>query len=222
MRGAERVPTTCPIVNRGHSRGPTGPDTGGWMIRGTTRRATVLGTALMALILAAQPVAAAHVTSTTGHVGRYTIHDKETTTRGANCDYKTHLSNGQYLLKDISVRPPSVRARNTGPGNQSQWVGWQFKIDRDTNFDGVYANVFTSAVVKRVATETSSADFVRRTWTPASTPKGNFRVRIVIFWYTHASKTNETGRVKATLEWYHARKGGASIIRHNSCNQAFG
>jgi len=188
------------------------------MISRMSRRATVFGPVLMALVLAAQPVAAAHVTSTTGHPGPYTIHDNETTTRGANCDYKTHpSSNGHHLLKDISVRAPSVRARDTGPGNQSQWVGWQFKIDRDSDTNGSYVNIFTSNVVKRMATETSSAAFSRRTWLPASTPQGNFRVRIVIYWYTHASNTNETGRVKATIEWYHVRGGGPDTIRHNSC-----
>lgn len=191
------------------------------MIRTLSRPAMVIGPVLMALMLAVQPAAAANVTSTTGHVGPYQINDEEAGPRGANCDYKTHpQSNGQYLLKDISVRAPFVHARNTGPGNQSQWVGWQFKIDRDTNFDGVYANVFTSSVVKRKATETSIADFSRRSWTPASTPQGNFRVRIVIFWYTHASSTNEKGKVKATIEWYHVRGGGTDTIRNNSCYRA--
>src|SRR5262245_15512237 len=155
------------------------------MIRSMPRRAAVIGSALMALVLAAQPAIAAQVTSTTGKVGPYQINDEQATTRGANCDYKTNAqSNGQHLLKDITVRAPFVHARDTGPGNQSQWVGWQFKIDHDTNFDNVYANVFTSTIVKRKATETTIAPFSRRSWTPASTPKGNFRVRIVIYWYT--------------------------------------
>ncbi len=188
------------------------------MIRRMSRPAAMLGPVMMALVLAAQPAAAAHVTSTTGHPGPYTIHDNHDTTRGANCDYKTNQSsNGHYLLKDISVRAPSVYARNTGPGNQSQWVGWQFKIDRDSDTNGSYENVFTSAVVKEIATETTKADFSRRSWTPASTPQGNFRARIVIYWYTHASKTNEKGRVKATIEYYHVKGGGPDIIRNNNC-----
>jgi hypothetical protein len=178
----------------------------------------VVASALMALALAAQPAVAAQVTSTTGHPGPYQINDDENTTRGANCDYKTqHLSNGQHLLKDITVRAPFVHARDTGPGNQSQWVGWQFKIDHDTNFDNVYANVFTSGIVKRQATETTIAPFSRRSWTPASTPKGNFRVRISIYWYTHSSSTKVTGKVNATIQWYHVRGGGPDDIRETNC-----
>lgn len=182
-----------------------------------SRRAALLGPVLMALVLAAQPAAAAHVTNTTGHPGPYQINDEEGGPRGANCDYKTQVTNGQHLLKDISVRAPFVHARNTGPGNQSQWVGWQFKIDRDTNFDNVYSNVFTSNIVKRTATETTIAPFSRRTWTPASTPKGNFRVRIVMYWYTHSSATTVTGKVYATIQWYHVRGGGPDTVRETNC-----
>ena len=50
-----------------------------------------------------------------------------------------------YRLKDISVRGPKMWAEDTGSGTQHQWMGWKYKIQRDTNNDGSYSTKFTSS-----------------------------------------------------------------------------
>jgi hypothetical protein len=191
------------------------------MIRRMSRRALVFGPVLMALLLAVQPAAAATGIHTTGKVGPYQINDDQTTTRGANCDYETHLTNGSYLLDDIGVRAPFMHARNTGPGNQTQWVGWGYKIQLDKEFDNTFKTIFTSSVVKAKATETTIAPFTRRTWTaPENVKDGNYRVKLFMVWYKPGTSTVEQGRVVANIQWYHAKGGGTDTIRQTDCYKA--
>ena len=184
-------------------------------------RALVFGPVLMALLLAAQPAAAATGIHETGKVGPYQIND-DATTRGANCDYETHLTGGSYLLDDISVRAPFMHARNTGHGNQTQWVGWWYKIQLDKEFDNTFSTIFTSSVVKAKATETTIAPFGRRKWTaPENVKDGNYRVKVFMVWYKPGTSTVEQGRVVANIDWYRAKEGANTQIRQTDCYKAF-
>ena len=142
------------------------------MIRMMTRRAVVLGPVLMALALAAQPVAASTPISDSGHQGPHLINDSSGT-RGANCLYEGHKTYNKYLLDKISIRPPVVYSYDTGPGNQSQWVGWRYIIQRDTApYGDGYGDLYKSTWVKDKADEAIPADFARRIWTASEDTQG--------------------------------------------------
>jgi|GEM_PF-2130185 len=188
------------------------------MFRRISRRAMLFGPALLALTLVAQPAFAATVTKTEGKVGPYQFNDQESGPRGANCDYETHMTNNKYVLDDISVRAPFVHARDTGSGNQSQKVGWWYKIQQDKEFDGTFKTVYTSSVQKKTATESNIAGFTRRTWTaPETITLSNFRVKVFIVWYKPGTTTVEQGRVVANIDWYHVKGGGNDTVRNNTC-----
>lgn len=191
------------------------------MIKERIRTSIVVSATLLALVLAVQPVAASTPVSQTGKVGPYQIDDFQDTTRGANCVYKKTKTNGKNRLGEINVRPPKVHARDTGAGNQSQWVGWRFIIQQDKEFDGTYKSIFKSTFVKKKATETSIAAFTRRAWTAHSNPKGNYRVRVVLVWYKPGTSTTVQGKVVEQIDWYNVKKGnGTSVkIRQSSCYQ---
>jgi hypothetical protein len=191
------------------------------MIRRMSHRALVLGPVLMGLLLAVQPAAAASGIHETGLVGPYQINDDHDTTRGANCDYETHKTNGAYLLDDISVRAPFMHARDRGVGNQTQWVGWQYKIQRTPTATTNFHTIFTSSVVKAKATETAIAPFTRRKWTaPETVRDGNYRVKVIMLWYKPGTSTVEQGRVVANIDYYHVRGGGPDTIRQTDCYKA--
>jgi hypothetical protein len=188
------------------------------MIRGMSRGALALGPILMAVLMAAQPVAATTVTSSSGSFGLATIRDSQSGKQGANCDYKTHLSHGAYPLKDISVRGPKMWAENTGSGTQHQKVAWRFRIQRDTNFDGSFGTLFTSSLVKATATDSTPAAFARRTWTPTSTvTAGNYRVQVTLIWYKPGSSTIVRGKQVVLYDWYKVQGGGTDTVRHHTC-----
>jgi hypothetical protein len=189
------------------------------MIRTVTRRATLLGPVLMTLMLVAQPVAASTPISQTGAYGAYEITDFENTQRGANCLYEGHKTNGKNRLDKISIRPPKVYADQAPSGDPGQWVGWRYIIQRDSNFDQVYSDVYVSSFVKDKAKLAQLADFTRRTWTAPEDPKGNYRVRIVIKWFKYGSSTQQSAKVVEQLEWYHLKVGSnaSGKVRHNVC-----
>ena len=189
------------------------------MTRRMARRAMVLGPVFMALALAVQPVAASTPISQSGLYGEYQINDDQGTTRGANCLYEGHKTNGKYLLNKISIRPPVVHAHDYGAGNTSQWVGWRYVIQRDSNFDNVYGDVYKSGWVKDKASETEIADFTRRTWTAPENPAGNYRVRIIIKWFKPGTTSTQSGRAVEELDWYHLKVGdnASGKIRNNVC-----
>ena len=191
------------------------------MIRGMSRGALVLGPALMALMLAVQPVAGQVAISSSGHPGEAMVFDTHLGRQGANCDYKASGSSGSHPLKDISVRGPKIWAEDTGSGIQHQWVGWSYKIQRDTNFDNQFGTYFTSGVVKKFATEGTPVSFARRTWTaPSNLKAGNYRVLVTVYWYKHGSSTQQRGDVVARIEFYHVLGGGPDTVRHNDCYSA--
>ncbi len=190
------------------------------MIRRMTRSTLMIGALIASMTLGVQPVLAETVVSTTGSVGHYQFLDNHGTTPGANCDYKTHKVNGTHRLADISIRAPKVFARNSSHPNTPRVVGWRFRIQHDTVLNGAhYSTVFTSPVVKAQATVSKSANFSRRFWIPASTPKGNFRAQVTIYWYQNGSSTKVMGKVVALIDFYQVRGGGPDTVRQTNCFQ---
>jgi len=187
------------------------------MIRTVTRRATLLGPVLMALVLVAQPAAATYRVSESGVHGPYEILDTPTD-RGAKCFYETSKTSGKNVLDRINIRPPlNVHSYDYGAGDPDQWVGWRYIIQRDTNFDGDYGDLYKSSWIKDKANESIPAEFSRRTWYASENPRGNYRVRIVIRWYEPGSSTVESGKVVHQLDYYQAIKGSSTKDRMGSC-----
>ena len=188
------------------------------MIRTTIRRALVLGSVLMVAMPVAQPAAATTPISSSGTFGLAIIKDSHHGKQGANCDYKTTKSNGVYPLKGISVRGPRLWAEDTGSGTQHQWVGWKYKIQRDTNFDQVYSTKFESSTVKEEATDQTPVQFSRRTWTASSNlAVGNYRVKVTLLWYEHGSTTDVRGKQVVLYDWYQAKGGGFDRVVQYHC-----
>ena len=188
------------------------------MIRARSRRALVLGPVLMGLLLAVQPVAAATAVSSSGTFGVAYIADFHVGKQGARCDYKTTSSTTHFRLKDISVRGPEITAEDTGSGHPNRWVGWRYKIQRDTNFDNQFGTFFKSGVVKAKATDQTPAVFARRTWTaPANLKMGNYRVQVTLIWYKPGSSTLVQGTQVANIDYYKVAGGGPDTVRHTDC-----
>jgi len=180
-------------------------------------RRLVLGPVLMALLLAAQPVAAFSVTSTTGNVGQYYLSDTFAGPRGADCVYQATQSHHVYPLKDISARGPSMYGTST----HNQWVGWRYKIQRTPTSSLDFKTYFTSSVVKAKASQNAPASFVRRTWTvPSNLPTGNYRVQETLYWYQFGSSTIQDGKVVLVIQYYHVKGGGQDQIRQTDCNDS--
>jgi hypothetical protein len=196
------------------------------MFARSRQRALVLGSALLALVFAAQPVSAATVLSTSGTIGSYVLHDDHDHTRGADCDYETtkethHGVNG-FWLDALKVRGPQIYAYNDGSGTR-QWVGWQFRVqDEPASANDAWANYYVSSVVKEKVNVSTGFQFDHRKWTaPENLPNDtNWRVVVVLKWYQRGSSTTVQGTLRASYDYYHIKGGGATTpptIRQTDC-----
>jgi len=175
----------------------------------------------MGLLLVVQPAAAATAVGSSGTFGVAYIADFLVGKQGANCDYTTHGSSGAHPLKDISVRGPQITAENTGSGTQHQWVGWKYKIQRTPTSTTNFHTVYTSSVVKEMATDHTPATFSRRTWTaPSNVTTGNYRVQVTLIWYKHGSNTDVQGKQVANIDYYKVAGGGPDTVRQTDCYSA--
>lgn len=193
----------------------------------SSRPLLVLGSALIALLFAVEPAAAASIISTTGTVGNYQFQDNQNSTRGADCDYETtketHHNIKAFWLDAFKVRGPKMFAYNDHSGTK-QWVGWQFRIQNEpTSATDAFTDVFVSSVVKERVNVGSGFQFPSRTWkAPETLPTNtNWRVEVVLKWYKRPGSTTTQGTVKASYDWYHVKGGGAPTtppeIRQTDC-----
>jgi hypothetical protein len=176
----------------------------------TLRTVGAVGAALVAFALAVGPASAETVKSTSGNIGPYEIFDTSSTP-GANCLYET----ASFDLDRISVRPP---AHVHSYGSSSQWVGWRYVIGRDAHQNGYWKTYYQSPIVKQYVNDnTNPSSFARRTWIAPEHPTGRFRVRIVIYWYTHSSRTHVTGKTVIEYDYYKAKWNGNSQPHTEYC-----
>jgi hypothetical protein len=186
----------------------------------------VLGSALLALVFAAQTTAAATVISQTGTVGNYVIHDNHDSTRGADCDYETtkRTQHGikAFWLDALKVRGPQIFAYDDGSGTK-QWVGWQLRVQKEpVSASDAWQNVYVSSVVKERVNVSTGFQFAHRKWTaPQSLPNNtNWRVVVSLKWFKRGSSTTVQGTVLASIDFYHVKGGGATnppTIRQTDC-----
>jgi hypothetical protein len=168
-------------------------------------RVASFGAPLLALTLAASPVTAETIVSSSGKVGPYEINDQSGGPYGANCLYET--SNPGELDK-INIRPPA-NVHSYGASSSSQWVGWRYIIGRDAPpIDGHWVTYHQSSIVKeRVNNNTDPSSFGRRTWTAPENVTGQWRVRIVIYWYKRPGSSEVSGKTKIEYDWYKSKRG---------------
>jgi len=186
----------------------------------------VLGPAFLALMFAVQPAAAATVISQSGSIGSYVIHDNHDSTRGADCDYETtketHHGSNAYWLDALKVRGPQINAYNDHSGTK-QYVGWQFKVqDEPASATDAWTTFYTSSVVKQKVNVASGFQFDHRVWKAPENPPAdtNWRVVVILKWFTRGTTTTVQGKVTASIDYYHVKGGGATnppTIRNTDC-----
>ncbi len=185
------------------------------MITRRFRPAALLGASMLALVLAVQPAAAAgNAASSANDYGLYSLPDSQGGPQGAACVYQTTKSHHAYPLKAIKAHGPSIY----GTSSHHQWVGWRYRIQRDTNDDDVFGTYFTSSIVKAKATQNAPAAFLTRKWlTPSNLKAGNYRVQVSLYWYKLGSRTKVDGKLTFLINYYQMKGGGYLMVRQTDC-----
>jgi hypothetical protein len=186
------------------------------------RPVMMLGSALLALLFAAQPAAAATVISQSGTIGTYQFQDNQNTTRGADCVYATNGSPGEHKLKTLKIRGPKIFAYNDHSGTK-QYVGWKFLVQSEpVSATDAFTTFFSSSVVKERVNVSAGFQFGSRNWTAPGnvTSNTNWRVVVVLFWYKRSGSTTVQGKLTASYDYYHVKGGGSTPnqIRQTDCN----
>ena len=156
----------------------------------------------LALMMTAQPVAAG-VASTSGSPGQYTVTDTQTNP-GAHCFYPS-ASHANNDLSKIKVSAPTMFAKNSTSGVDTQWVGWQFSIQHGTTVGSGpagWTTYYKSSIVKAVARDNQAASFTTRTWIAGNHINRWWRVKVLMFWYKPGSKTKISGQVNWIIDYY--------------------
>lgn len=188
--------------------------------------AMVLGSAILAIVFAAQSAAAASVIGSSGNIGNYAFQDDHDNTRGVDCDYETHKETHHgskaYWLDKLSIRGPQVFAWDNGSGT-NQWVGWQFKVQNEAaSATDAWTTIHTSSVTKAKVSISGGHQFARGTWiAPENLPNNtNYRVVVIIKWYARGGSSTVQGSLRASYDYYHVKGGGTSgppYIRQTDC-----
>jgi hypothetical protein len=179
----------------------------------------VIGSALIALLIGAQSVAAATVLSHTGSIGPYSLTDATAPSghQAVICNYA--ISNEK--LATIVVRRPQVKARNTSSARDSQWVGWQFIVQHETPSGRTWSTISGSSFVKGKAFDNLAAPFTDRTWVGPAVPTGRYRILVVIRWYAPGSTSTIGGQMKLLDQNYESKWNGHAVISQGDCLQDY-
>jgi hypothetical protein len=188
-------------------------------IRSRRRTLSVLASAALVLLIGVQPVAATTLVSKTGVVGSYSLTDAATPagSQGVTCAYDLVT----YHVTSITVRHPSVKARNRTSGRDSQWVGWQYIVQHETPSGTTWQTIYASSFRKAVAKDNLAAAFANRVWPAPADPTGRYRVLIVIRWYAPGSSSVIEGQVKLRDAFYQSTWNGNSVISPDFCLQDY-
>jgi hypothetical protein len=149
--------------------------------------------------MAAGPAGAWELVSSTDPGLAYEIYDDQDDKRGANCLYES----GSSDLDRITIRGPQ---NVHGVGPKLQWIGYRYIIQRDAppTGDGFVA-IYKSPILYAKADDNENPrSWARRTWTAPETTSGDYRVLVVMFWYTRNSHASSalTDKVVIRYEWY--------------------
>ncbi len=159
-------------------------------------RLAFIGVSVLLLVALAGPVATSADTAV-NHEGRYGVHylaDSEEYP-GVRCRY-----DDETVIDSVRVRDPLVFARDTNPDRvDSRWVSWKYRVQRQ-NVKG-WATVATSGLQKRVATDAQVANFSPMRTNFAGTASTQYRVEVIIRWYS-ADGDTVVGRAVHRVDWY--------------------
>ena len=115
---------------------------------------------------------------------------------GVRCTY-----NNSNVISSICVRDPLAFAKNTTNRVDTQWVSWNFRVQKQTPASTRWTDVVTSAVQKRTATDGQIANFSPITRAFAGSAANQYRVVVVIRWYGAGGAT-VVGRTTHRADWY--------------------
>ena len=189
-------------------------------IRALFRAGLLLSTAVLSLGIA-QPTAALSVLTLSGNYGSMTFSDATETGAGAKCIYG---SDGH--LDRVSVRGAELLADDSTWGTDQQWVGLSFKVQRfyydpADPFLVPYKTIYTSPVVKKLASDSAPAVFDRRGWDVPAQLGRDIRVVVIANWYRPGSKTEVDGTIKFAVEWYRSTRGTTARFDYRRCHAQF-
>ena len=148
------------------------------------------------LVALAGPVATSADTavSDTGRYGVHYLADSEEYP-GVRCAY-----DNSTVIESVRVRDPLVFARDRNPDRvDSRWVSWKYRIQAET--EKSWLTVATSALQKRVATDSQVANFSPMRTTFDGSASTQYRVEVIIRWYG-ADGTTVVGRAVHRADWY--------------------
>jgi hypothetical protein len=187
------------------------------------RRVVPVALALAATLAVSQTALGFKQTSTTGTVGAHSYSDTQSAP-GIICIYTEGTEVAK--LKRIDVKPPDMYGV---PGAGTQWVGWQYKVQRQiTGFSGPgpWKTTYTSDIFKtqtdgnpnhRAAFGSDSVK-VHVPYEYGADASATYRVKSKLFWYRNNSSTDITGTASGRYQWYVAYVGLDSIKHKGMCN----
>jgi hypothetical protein len=161
---------------------------------------------VLAVLIAAAPVAADSPLGHSGVVGGHALVDSQARA-GMVCEM-TELPSGYWIMDGISVRPPQILGTRDG-----QMVAWRFIVERSPvglwNWSVIYqsrrqfgtASIHTPASFRRMSMNVRGTDFY---W---------FRVRVKMLWY--AADGLLEGKAVHAVAYY--AEGGTGNVYQGPC-----
>ena len=167
----------------------------------TIRTLSVVLAGLVAMLIAASPVAADTELGHSGQVGQHSLRDTDVEHPGVACRSKTVASGPrgyERLLKRIEVRPPRMRSVGS-----HQRVGWRFIVQRSPD-QQVWKTTYRSPVQRATAYSGVNASFASMD-VAVAVPEDSYndpfyRVRVTMFWY--GADGTVTGSAKHAVDFY--------------------
>lgn len=188
-------------------------------MRRTWRTTAMLVGVLVGGAITSTPTGAWDLITDSGTPGAYEILDEPVVKRGANCQYETASKD----LDRISVRGP---LNVHGAHSYLQWIGYRYIIQRNSppTGDQAFSTIHKSPIRYAKADENENPkSWNRRTWTAPETTSGDYRVRVILYWYTKSSHASsaQTGKVVIQYEHYTQTWNGTFDVDQGYCSAEY-
>lgn len=187
-------------------------------MRRILRTTAISSVVLLVGAIGAAPAGAWDVIDDRGNTTSYEIIDDQDM-RGANCIYEK----GSKDLDRISIRGPKYVH---GAHPYLQWISYRYFIQRnpEPTGDGIFTTIHKSPKLYAKADENENPkSWPRRTWTAPEVTSGQYRVRVVLSWYTKTSKAkkDQTGVVIIQYEYYKQAWNGTFDVDTGYCDAEY-
>jgi hypothetical protein len=130
----------------------------------------------MAVALSSGSVLAQKELGHHGKVGQHSLNE-------ANGDVVCHYDPGTANLTSISVRAPTMFARDRTAGVDAQDVGWRIFVQRKLATETSFKVVKKSSTFKAPATDVDAASFKSQTVTLTPPENSSYRIVVKMTWY---------------------------------------